>query len=303
MPIPFTCPHCGAFTEVADEYAEQTGPCAACRKPVTVPRLTTIADVKPKRSQVLWNWFMFVLGSILIASIGVGLFTLVFLAAFRPDAVPLIGNTAPPPPECKNNLRRIGEALQAYAKDKGHYPPAFVADETGKPKHSWRVLILPYLGEDRLYAAYDMNQSWDSENNLQVGKRMPSVYRCAYDPNAADQETSYMVINGPTLLFNGSESRKPSEITDAPGATIMVVEVANMGAHWMEPVDLDGRSMDWSTNLLESGMGSHHPAGGLHVLMADGSVFHFGDMIPADELQALATLHGGEAVDPSAWSE
>src|SRR5690348_349653 len=35
--IPFTCPHCGKFMEVADQYAGQSGPCASCGKPVTIP--------------------------------------------------------------------------------------------------------------------------------------------------------------------------------------------------------------------------------------------------------------------------
>lgn len=34
MPISFTCPHCGAQTNVADQYAGQTGPCAQCNKPI-----------------------------------------------------------------------------------------------------------------------------------------------------------------------------------------------------------------------------------------------------------------------------
>ena len=39
MAIPFTCPHCGATTDVAEEYAGETGPCARCGKTITVPPL------------------------------------------------------------------------------------------------------------------------------------------------------------------------------------------------------------------------------------------------------------------------
>src|SRR5207248_11120546 len=45
--------------------------------------------------------------------------------------------------QCSNNLRQIGLALHNYAQVYGSFPPAFVADEEGKPMHSWRVLILP----------------------------------------------------------------------------------------------------------------------------------------------------------------
>jgi len=39
MAVQFTCPHCGTETAVSEEYAGQTGPCAACGKTVTVPPL------------------------------------------------------------------------------------------------------------------------------------------------------------------------------------------------------------------------------------------------------------------------
>ncbi len=37
MPIPFTCPYCGRFTSVGDEYAGQDGPCGGCGATVTIP--------------------------------------------------------------------------------------------------------------------------------------------------------------------------------------------------------------------------------------------------------------------------
>src|SRR3954467_12063408 len=37
MPIPYTCPHGGKQFSVAEQFAGQTGPCAACGKPITVP--------------------------------------------------------------------------------------------------------------------------------------------------------------------------------------------------------------------------------------------------------------------------
>src|SRR5687768_5427786 len=40
MPIQFACPACGKQTTVADQYAGQTGPCAGCGKPVTIPFAT-----------------------------------------------------------------------------------------------------------------------------------------------------------------------------------------------------------------------------------------------------------------------
>ena len=39
MPMLFTCPHCGVQTNVPDQYAGQSGPCARCGGMITIPRL------------------------------------------------------------------------------------------------------------------------------------------------------------------------------------------------------------------------------------------------------------------------
>jgi Domain of unknown function (DUF4190) len=36
MAIPFTCPHCGRQTNVAEEYIGQSGPCGGCGQTVTI---------------------------------------------------------------------------------------------------------------------------------------------------------------------------------------------------------------------------------------------------------------------------
>ena len=38
MPIVFTCPHCGLQTNVPEEYAGKSGPCAECGRQITIPR-------------------------------------------------------------------------------------------------------------------------------------------------------------------------------------------------------------------------------------------------------------------------
>src|SRR4051812_35222376 len=46
---------------------------------------------------------------------------------------------------CASNLRQIGLALDNYEQDQGVYPPARTFDANGRPLHSWRTLILPYM--------------------------------------------------------------------------------------------------------------------------------------------------------------
>ena len=46
-----------------------------------------------------------------------------------------------------SNLQQIAIAFQAYEDDNHHFPAAAIYDKDGVPLLSWRVALLPYLGE------------------------------------------------------------------------------------------------------------------------------------------------------------
>src|SRR5436190_7601184 len=62
--------------------------------------------------------------------------------------------------QCSNHLKQIGLALQNYHDEYKSLPPAYIADTEGKPMHSWRVLILPFMEQKPLYDKYDFNEPW-----------------------------------------------------------------------------------------------------------------------------------------------
>jgi predicted acyltransferase len=47
MPFLFTCPHCGQQTSVLEQFAGQSGPCAACGRMVDIPPLAqpSVSDI------------------------------------------------------------------------------------------------------------------------------------------------------------------------------------------------------------------------------------------------------------------
>ena len=62
-------------------------------------------------------------------------------------------------------------------------PLAVLVGPDGKPWHSWRVLLLPYLGYRDMFDQYDLSQPWDSTKNLRLLDKMPPVY---HDPIYGD---------------------------------------------------------------------------------------------------------------------
>ena len=79
---------------------------------------------------------------------------------------------------CKMNLKLLAIALHNYHDTYGAFPPAYVADASGKPMHSWRVLILPHMEQLALYERYNFNEPWDGPNNILLANEMPDIFRC-----------------------------------------------------------------------------------------------------------------------------
>src|SRR5687767_14136115 len=80
--------------------------------------------------------------SALIALVAIGLVLCCLIPAF----MPAVGSRPPSKrTQCKNNLKQIALALHNYHDVYGSFPPAYIADKDGRPMHSWRVLLLPYI--------------------------------------------------------------------------------------------------------------------------------------------------------------
>lgn len=179
---------------------------------------------------------------------------------------------------CSNNLHNIALALQLYHADHGSYPPPFLADVDGKPMHSWRVLLLPYLEQKALYNEYHFDEPWDGPNNRKLHDIVLKIFLCPADDNTTPRkaETSYVAVVGPKTMWPGANSSiRDADIIDGLSNTLLVVEVADSGIHWMEPRDLPADQIPLAVNPQQGpGISSHHP-GGAHLTFADGSVRFF----------------------------
>src|SRR5205823_3963476 len=99
--------------------------------------------------------------------------------------------------QCSNNLHNIALALQNYYDDHGSFPPAYIAAADGKPIHSWRVVLLPYLGQEDLYAKYSFDEPWNGPNNSKLHDRMLKIFRCPSQPEKQPRvHTSYLAVVG-----------------------------------------------------------------------------------------------------------
>jgi len=113
------------------------------------------------------------------------------------------------------NLRRMGQAMHRFHEQHGHFPPAIVYGPDGKPWHSWRVLILPHLGQQALYDQYRLDEPWDGPHNRQLSVSVPDVYRDPIHDPSQDSYTHYAVVVGPVVAF-ADEPRRPLAFLSQP---------------------------------------------------------------------------------------
>jgi prepilin-type processing-associated H-X9-DG protein len=172
---------------------------------------------------------------------------------------------------CLNNLQQLTKALLAYKATNGQLPPPYVTDESGKPMHSWRVLILPYLGQDGLYQAYRFDEPWDGPNNSKLHNLILDIYRCP-SGRFGQTETSYVALVGPGTAWDTTGGLPMQSPGAAASQTIVLVEMADSGIHWMEPRDLDIRHMAPTVNSSNGPAISSNHGETANVAFADGRV-------------------------------
>jgi hypothetical protein len=209
---------------------------------------------------------------------------------------------------CSDNLRKIALALQQYRRHFGSFPPAYVADKNGRPMHSWRVLILPFLEGRAVYKQYKFNQPWDGPNNRRLLVFHPPEYTCPGDRDASRwSETSYVAVVGPGTAWPGSTGRKSDDLPENAGDTILLVEVAASDIQWMEPRDLTLEEACRGVNRDPPCISSPHvrfgdyvqiESRGAQTAFVDGSVRFVPQDTPPETLKRLFTLDPAKSLDP-----
>ena len=205
--------------------------------------------------------------------------------------------------QCSNNVAQIGLALHSYESDYKQLPPAYTVDADGNRLHSWRTLILPYVGQQALYSRIDLSKPWDDPANAFLQEIDLPMFRCP-SSKIAPGMTTYLVIDHPSSAFPGSTGQELENITDGLSNTILVVESNDVDAvHWSEPKDLSLSSY-LSANILKarptnavSTVLKRSHRSGRHVVMGDGSTQFVMNNTNQEVLKGLATCQGGETVE------
>lgn len=194
-----------------------------------------------------------------------------------------------------NQIKQIGLACHNFESANRFMPPGkSPRDSNGRPLLSWRVHILPYLGESKLFEQFNLNEPWDSPHNKELISKMPRIYMGAAHMASTIPEgfTTLLAPAGNDTVLGDVKTNSLSNITDGTSNTIWVVEVkAELAVPWTSPQDYVFDAKDPARGL--SDIGEEQFVAG----MADGSVRRLPLTITAKNLVNLFQKSDGNIVE------
>ncbi len=193
----------------------------------------------------------------------------------------------------QSRLDQIGAAIFRFHQVHGRLP---VGDQPplqyrdGKPLLSWRVHLLPFLREQKLYEQFHLNEPWDSEHNLKLVTKIPHVYASPHD-GGLQGKTVYLAPSGEGTVFGAQQAIGFADISDGLRQTVLVVQAgSDQAVPWTQPGDLV--SLEANPSQLLGNFGKR-----LSVLFADGRVYHLDPRIDQRTLQILFHYKDGQRLD------
>lgn len=195
----------------------------------------------------------------------------------------------------ESSLRSIALGLHNHHSAHNSLPPNPLSiQRNGKtPDLSWRVQLLPFVGEGALYDEFRLDEPWDSEHNRALIDKMPAVYASAAPDRQQAGKTRFVFPRHPNAMHSDPQKgAKFRDVTDGLSNTIMVVVADPENAvTWTKPDDLE-IDMELPRRGWFAGMD-----GQVSIALADGTIARLPIDATNEQVARLLTRNGQEVIE------
>ncbi len=185
----------------------------------------------------------------------------------------------------------LGNAL-AEVLEQGYVPPSIEDhpewfDADGQSKLSWRVHLLPLLGEAELHAKFKLDEDWDSEHNLELMEEIPEIFQSV----EGSSQSSFLGFGGEGMSMASGMLHKPDDLKDDADLTIMLMDVGDrLAVPWTQPIDLLSLEVEKLAEIADD------TSGKIQVITVSGKKRTLQKRLSLEQLQAMLSIAGGEEV-------
>ena len=161
----------------------------------------------------------------------------------KEELEPIVAAINHPGSEIKSHIlaakRLVGlsRSLLDFESAHHHLPGSRNMTHDGKPSkpYSWRVAILPYIGQQELFDRYRFDEDWDSEENTKLLSEMPDIFRSSMSDDDSTT-TGYLGVADEHATF-GDGNKKLGKFLDGTIDTIAILQTDHK-VPWTKPEDL-----------------------------------------------------------------
>ena len=185
----------------------------------------------------------------------------------------------------------LGNAL-AEVLEQGYVPPSIEDhpewfDADGQSKLSWRVHLLPLLGEAELHARFKLDEDWDSEHNLELLEEIPEIFQSV----EGSSQSSFLGFGGGGMSMASGTLHKTDDLKDDADLTIMLMDVGDrLAVPWTQPIDLPSLDVEKLAEIADD------TSGKIQVITVSGKKRTLRKRLSLEQLQAMLSIAGGEEV-------
>ena len=192
-------------------------------------------------------------------------------------------------------LRNLALGILNYESACRYFPPPSASrGPEGPTGLSWRVHILPFLGEKALFDKFAIDEPWDSDTNIKLLPEMPDIYsdygtKLLAPVNAKPGYTTVVAPITENTILGAPRKVTFNAISDGSSNTVLLVVVKeSLAVPWTAP-------QDYVFDRDKPGAGLKFNDGKTQVVLCDGSSL---SLVKNNNWLRLFEMNDGSSVQP-----